>query len=133
MSTDSSKIKGIDDLQAIKERVLKETSLRNDGYRTCITVHMGTCGIAAGARDGMAAIMDELEKSDRTDIRVTTSGCIGICVQEPVMTIEVLDGESALYGKLDDESARLAFREHALDGKVVTQLVIGKGREQITG
>jgi (2Fe-2S) ferredoxin len=49
------------------------------------------------------------------------------------MTIETLDGESALYGKLDDEKARLAFREHALEGKVVTQLIIGKGREQITG
>lgn len=123
-------IRGLKDLQAIKEKVLAQTVLRADGYRACVTVHMGTCGIAAGARDIMAALMDELATCGRRDIRITNSGCIGICIQEPVMTVEVLGSQPVLYGKLDQDKARLIFREHVLGGKPLPQLAIGSGREQ---
>lgn len=126
----AGKITSLKDLQQIKERVLTDTALRADGYRVCITVHMGTCGIAAGAREIMNALMDELAASGRRDVRITTSGCIGVCVQEPVMTVEALDGDPVIYGKLDADKARLIFREHAIGGKMVPQLAIGVGKEQ---
>jgi len=126
----AGKIGSLKDLQQIKERVLTETALRADGYRVCITVHMGTCGIAAGAREIMNALVDELAASGRRDIRLTTSGCIGVCVQEPVITVESLDGDPVIYAKLDADKARLVFREHAIGGKVLPQLAIGVGKEQ---
>ena len=46
----------IDDLKKIKERVQKEMSLREGDRRVKVTVHMGTCGIASGAK----AVMDTL-------------------------------------------------------------------------
>jgi NADP-reducing hydrogenase subunit HndB len=75
----------------------------------------------------MTALMGELEASGRNDIRLTTSGCIGVCSREPVMTVEVLDSEPVLYGDLDTESARVVFREHILEGRVVPQFVVGLG------
>ena len=128
-TTKAGKISSLKELQAINERVLTETSLRADGYRVCITVHMGTCGIAAGARDIMDALMEDLTNSGRRDIRITTSGCIGVCVHEPVMTVEQLDGDPVIYAKLDADKARLVFREHALGGKMVSQLALGVGKE----
>ena len=128
-TTKAGKISSLKELQAIKERVLTETALRADGYRVCITMHMGTCGIAAGARDIMDALMEELASSGRRDIRITTSGCIGVCVHEPVMTVEQLDGDPVIYAKLDADKARLIFREHALGGRMVSQLALGVGKE----
>ena len=124
------KIRGLKDLQAIKEKVQAQTVLREDGYKACVTVHMGTCGISAGARDILSAMMDELGACGRRDVRITTSGCIGICIQEPVMTVEVLGSQPVIYGKLDPDKARLIFREHVLAGKTIPQLAIGSGREQ---
>jgi len=123
------KIRTLKDLQRIKERVTNETALREDGYRARVTVHMGTCGIASGAREVMAALMDELADSGRNDVRLTTSGCIGVCSHEPVMTVEVLDSEGVLYGDLEPDDARHVFREHILEGKVVPQFVVSLGTE----
>ena len=126
-SSPAKKIRSLKDLQEIKEKVTAKTALREDGYHACITVHMGTCGIASGAREMMSVLMDELAASGKHDIRITTSGCIGVCSHEPVMTVEVLGSESVLYGDLDAEKARVVVREHLLDGRVVPQFVVTMG------
>ena len=69
----------IDDLMNIKDRVTKETSIRDGKASIKITVHMGTCGIAAGARKVMTALMEEMAEADRQDIRIMASGCLGMC------------------------------------------------------
>ena len=79
-----------EDLKGIKERTLSERALRKGGTTIKITVHMGTCGIAAGAREVMDALTEELAASGRKDIRVVTSGCMGMCSSEPNVTVEML-------------------------------------------
>lgn len=123
------KIHSPKDLQQIKEKVQKETALREDGFKTCITVHMGTCGIASGARKIITALMEEMAISGREDIRLTTSGCIGACTHEPTLSVQMLDAEPVLYGELGPEEVRQIFREHIIGGKVVPQHVISFGRE----
>ena len=71
-----AKIK-IEDLKKIKDRVQGETALRAGERRVKVTVHMGTCGIAAGAREVMNTLMSEIEEAGVTDVAVTTSGCMG--------------------------------------------------------
>ncbi|MEW6681276.1 MAG: (2Fe-2S) ferredoxin domain-containing protein, partial [bacterium] len=80
----------IDDLKRIKEEHKAQATLREGGQRVKITVHMGTCGIAAGARNIMSCIMDEIAVRNITDVIVTTSGCAGMCSREPMMTIEIM-------------------------------------------
>jgi len=83
----------IDDLKKIKERVHAETALREGERRVKVTVHMGTCGIASGAREVMNALMHEIEEAGATDVVVTTSGCMGLCSREPLVTVEILSQE----------------------------------------
>lgn len=121
------KIRSLADLMAIKERTQTDTALREDGYHARLTVHMGTCGIASGSRAVLSTAMEELAASGRTDVRVTTSGCIGACEHEPEMTVEVLDAEPVLYGDLDAEKTRKVFQEHVMNGHVVPELVVSLG------
>jgi NADP-reducing hydrogenase subunit HndB len=126
----TGKIRGLADLQAIKERTQARNALREDGYHMLVTVHMGTCGIASGSRTVLVAMVDELAASGRNDIRVTTSGCIGACEREPVLTIETLDQPKVIYGDLTEEKTREIFREHVVGGKLLPQYVVGYGDEQ---
>ncbi|MEW6103475.1 MAG: (2Fe-2S) ferredoxin domain-containing protein [bacterium] len=119
----------VDDLKKIKEGFKAQATLREGKQRVKITVHMGTCGIAAGARNIMSVIMDEIGKRNLTDIIVTTSGCAGMCSKEPMMTVEIVGSSPVKYGLLDEEKTRRIFFEHILSGNILSDLTIGMGCE----
>jgi NADP-reducing hydrogenase subunit HndB len=117
----------VDDLKRIKEEYKSTLTLREGGQRAKITVHMGTCGIAAGARKVMEALLDEIGKNDVKDVIVTTSGCAGLCSKEPMATVELLNDAPVKYVQLNEEKIRKIFAEHVMKGKAVEEyaLVIG--------
>jgi NADP-reducing hydrogenase subunit HndB len=117
----------VDDLKRIKEEYKSTLTLREGGQRAKITVHMGTCGIAAGARKVMEALLDEIGKNDVKDLIVTTSGCAGLCSKEPMATVELLNDAPVKYVQLNEEKIRKIFAEHVMKGKAVEEyaLVIG--------
>jgi NADP-reducing hydrogenase subunit HndB len=119
----------LEDLAKIKDKVKSETSLRAGGYRAKITVHMGTCGIASGARKVMQAMMDEMATLDVKDVILTTSGCAGLCSREPMATVELKDESPVKYVDLDEEKARTIFKEHVQGGKVVEAYALAVGSE----
>lgn len=119
----------ISDLAKIKNRVHQNTSLREGGAQVKITVHMGTCGIASGARTILNSMMDALSETERSDIIITTSGCAGLCSHEPMITVELLGEEPIKYAKLDKAKARQIFMRHALEGEVQTEWAMAKGTE----
>ena len=111
----------VSDLDAIKERVKRTTSLRDGKCSARVVVHMGTCGIAAGARAIMSALMDEVEKNNLTEVMLTTSGCAGLCSREPMVTVELKDQAPVKYVDLTDEKIRRILSEHVLGGKIVEE------------
>ncbi|MBI5055736.1 MAG: (2Fe-2S) ferredoxin domain-containing protein [Nitrospirae bacterium] len=117
----------VEDLINIKEKYASEFTLRNGGYRARVIVHMGPCGIAAGAMKVMRAMMDEVSKSRVTDVLIKKSSCGGLCASEPLATVELLDHPPVKYCKLNDKKAREIFREHVLGGRPVEKyaLVVG--------
>ncbi len=119
----------IEDLKKIKENYHASQALREGGYRVKITVNMGTCGIAAGARAVMNAILDEVSKSNRQDIAVTTSGCAGLCSKEPMATVETAGQPPVKYIALTDEKARKIFAEHVIGGNPVKEYALVAGHE----
>lgn len=119
----------IDDLLKIKEKHKAEFQLREGGYRAKVTVHMGTCGIAAGARTVMSAVMDEISKGKVTDVVVTTSGCAGLCAREPLATVEIMDQPPVKYCDLNDQKMREIFQEHVIGGKPIEKYVLVTGCE----
>ncbi len=119
----------IADLKKIKEEYHAGQALREGGFRVKITVHMGTCGIAAGARAIMNAVMDEITKANVRDVAVTTSGCAGLCSQEPMATIEMAGEPPVKYIALTDEKMRRIFSEHVMGGKPVQEYALVVGHE----
>jgi len=119
----------IEDLKKIKESVQAGVNLREGGYRAKVNIHMGTCGIASGARKLMTAVLDEIEKKDLKDVIVTTSGCAGLCSREPMATVERLGEAPVKYVDLDAEKMKEIFSEHVLGGKPVEKYALAVGSE----
>jgi NADP-reducing hydrogenase subunit HndB len=122
----------IDDLEKISQRVRKTVLLRDGAGRAKITVHMVTCGIAAGARKIMSTLMEEIEKRDIDDIILTNSGCAGLCSREPMATVELKEEAPVKYVDLTPEKIRKIFSEHVLNGKIVEEYALAKGSERIS-
>lgn len=116
----------IEDLKEIRESAKKKIALREGETDIKITVHMGTCGIAAGARDVMAALLEELTEADRQDIRVFTSGCMGLCSSEPHVTVEISGQDPVIYQYMDKNKMRQVFRQHVLSGEVQTDFILAE-------
>ena len=121
-------MKNLEELKKIKERVKKDLKLRAGKYRIKIVVCLGTCGIAAGARQTMNTLVDLINKNDRSDIIVTISGCAGFCEQEPMIQVYIEDKAPIVYGKIDSEEAKEIFEKHILDDEIVEKYLFSKGK-----
>ncbi len=121
----------IEDLDKISEEARRRMTVREGGGRAKITVHMGTCGIAAGARTIMSAFLQEIETHNVKDVIITTSGCAGLCSREPMATIELAGQAPVKYVDLTEEKARKIFRDHVLSGKFVPEYALSIGSERI--
>ena len=120
-----------EDLEKIKQEMSKAMSLREGDARAKVTVHMGTCGIAAGARKIMSVLMGLVEEREIKDIILTTSGCAGLCSREPMMTVEVKGEAPVKYVDLDEDKTRRIFADHVLSGVVVQEYALAVGSERV--
>jgi NADP-reducing hydrogenase subunit HndB len=118
------------DLAEIRERARRTTSLREGAARVKLTLHMGTCGIAAGARKVLDAALREIEERDIKDVIVTTSGCAGLCSREPMATVEVAGQAPVKYVDLTEAKIKSIFAEHIVGGKIVEQYALAVGSER---
>jgi NADP-reducing hydrogenase subunit HndB len=120
----------LEDLAELREKARKATSLRDGAARVRVTIHMGTCGIAAGARKIVEAALREVEERDLRDVLVSTSGCAGLCSREPMATVEVVAEAPVKYVDLTEASIKTIFTEHVVGGKIVEQYALAIGSER---
>ncbi|NCO60456.1 MAG: NADP oxidoreductase [Deltaproteobacteria bacterium CG_4_8_14_3_um_filter_51_11] len=116
----------IEDLKKLRDSAKKSTALREGETSVKVTVHMGTCGIAAGAREVMDALLQEVTEAKRSDIRVITSGCMGMCSSEPNVTVEISGNEPVIYQHMDRNRMRQVFKRHVLLGEVQTDFALAR-------
>jgi NADP-reducing hydrogenase subunit HndB len=90
---------------------------------------MGTCGIASGAKEVMDSLMHEIEEAGVDDVIVTTSGCMGLCSREPLVTVEVVGQEPIKYEYMNPNKMRQVFKRHVLEGEIQTPFVLARGSE----
>ncbi|QCX32499.1 (2Fe-2S) ferredoxin domain-containing protein [Caloramator sp. E03] len=117
-------MKTIKELEEIRKKTLEVVNQRKDRTTTRIVVGMATCGIAAGARPVLLAIMDEVSKLGLTDVIVAQTGCIGLCRLEPIVEVIRPGEEKVTYIKMTPEKARRIVKEHVVEGKVVDEYVM---------
>lgn len=120
----------IDDLKKIREKAQGTVKLREGIGRGKITIHMGTCGIASGARDIMDVLMEEIETKDINDVIVTTSGCAGLCSREPMATVELPEKPPVKYVDLTKDKIKKILNNHVMDGKIVNEFALAIGSER---
>ncbi|MGX8797410.1 (2Fe-2S) ferredoxin domain-containing protein [Fusibacter sp. JL298sf-3] len=118
-------MKSIEELKKLRDEAIKKVDIRGqkDGVR--IVVGMGTCGIAAGARPIMSALIDEVQKRGLKDVTITQTGCIGVCRFEPIIEIYKEGEEKVTYVELTEEKARQIVAEHVVNGHIVEAYTIG--------
>ncbi len=124
----SAKITSVEELKALREQARGQIDLRNGPKENRITVHMGTCGIAAGARDILATLAEELGQAAVGNVTLHQSGCIGLCDQEPMLTYTDKAGRDYLYVQLTREKARQFVVGHILGGSPVDSYILEGGK-----
>lgn len=89
-----------------------------------VKIGLGSCGMAAGARQTQTALDEALAAAGST-LRSERTGCIGLCFAEPL--VEVVDAESGqnwFYGRVDAAAAARIATEHVLGGQVQEDLLL---------
>lgn len=119
-----SAIKSLEDLKRLREEALEKRKVKTTEGSAQVIVGMGTCGIAAGARETMKAILSQIETENLSGIVVTQTGCIGMCEREPIVMVQAADGPKVTYGKVTPEVARRILKEHVLGGKPVQENIV---------
>ncbi len=113
-------MKTLEDLQVIRENMKSIMNIRNEkacGYQ--VVMSMGNCGLEAGARTVLLALLDEIDQNHLDQIRVIQTDCMGVCPYEPVFDVIASTGEKTTYVHMTDEKARKVVKEHlVMDQKV---------------
>jgi NADP-reducing hydrogenase subunit HndB len=120
----AEKITNPDQLRALADKAKADIDLRSGRKETQVTVHMGTCGIAAGAREIVAAFMSEMAANGVTSASLHQSGCAGLCEEEPMATVTTADGTLHRYGLLDKDKVRTIVVNHLVGGTPVEAYLI---------
>ncbi len=121
------KVKSLEDLMKIKQEAIQGIKMRESGKKGKIVVAMGTCGIAAGAKDTLKAIVEFLAENKIDDISVVQSGCMGLCEVEPTIEVALEGQEPIIYGHVTPENAKRIITSHIMEGKVVSDLIVKRG------
>ena len=123
-------MKSLEELQAIRDRMKSKVALREGMNAIRIVVGMATCGIAAGARPVLNALLEEVEKQGVADkATVTQTGCIGLCRLEPIVEVFEEGKERVTYVKMTAEKAQRVVAEHIKGGTPVYEYTIGEAQK----
>lgn len=112
------------ELGALRDRAHADVALRTGQADLRVTVHMGTCGIAAGARDVLKALLEALGDAAGEKVSIRQTGCAGLCDQEPMISVTNAAGSTHRYGRLDRQKVGEIVRSHLLGGKPVLEYLI---------
>jgi NADP-reducing hydrogenase subunit HndB len=119
-----------EDLHTIRERASREMSARTSGaYDARVMVHMGTCGLAAGAQEVMDVLQEEASRQDQMSVKVISCGCAGMCSSEPNVTVERKGEPTIMYQHMNGDKMRQVFRRHVLNGEVQTDFALARINE----
>ena len=117
-------IKSLEELKRVREEALQKKKVKAEAGNVQVIVAMGTCGIAAGARDTMKSVLNYIETNNLSGISVTQTGCIGLCEQEPIIQVVIGEEPKVVYGKVTPEVAEQIMKQHVQNGKPVKDYVL---------
>ncbi len=115
------------DLKKLREEKKKELGKRDtEGKTVQVIIGMGTCGIAAGAKDSFDAFLDEIDKRGLDNVSVTQTGCMGLCYAEPTIEVVVPGMPAVVYGNVKADVARKIVEKHIIEKSLVDDHIFDK-------
>ncbi|MEG0764922.1 MAG: (2Fe-2S) ferredoxin domain-containing protein [Pseudoflavonifractor sp.] len=119
-------MKSMEELKAIRDKMQHQMDMReNDEDKVRVVVGMATCGIAAGARPVLAALLEEIQKRDLKNVTVTQTGCIGVCRLEPIVEVYAPGQEKVTYVRMKPDMVPKVVADHLVNHQIVTEYTIG--------
>ena len=119
----------LDDLRKLRDD--KKGDLRkreSEGKEIQVIVGMGTCGIAAGAKQTLDAFITGLDENKLDNVLVRQTGCMGLCHSEP--TVEIIDPGSGvpavIYGNVNAEVAKEIIRKHIIGKELLNDRILNR-------
>jgi len=100
-------------------------------FRGEVVISMGTCGIAAGGNDVYELFKKELLEKGLDDIKLSKTGCLGMCFCEPNLIVKLDGMEEILYGNVNIDIATQIVNEHITRKRIVNNSVIFMPTEDI--
>ena len=122
-------MKSLEDLKKMREAALKKVEMREGGKDYRVVVGMATCGIAAGARPVLNRLVEETAKHKYNCV-ITQTGCIGMCVYEPIVEVYGKDGEHTTYVHMTPEKAAEMLEEHIANGRVIEKYTVNAAKKE---
>ena len=117
-------IKSLEELKRVREEALQKKQMKAATGNIQVIVAMGTCGIAAGARDTMRSVLNYIENEKISGVTVTQTGCIGLCEQEPIMQVVLGDQPKVVYGKVNSQVAEKIMKQHVQNRQPLKENII---------
>ena len=110
----------LDDLRRMREEKQKAMDMRDSSNKDVqVIVGMGTCVIAAGAKDAFAALIDALNEKGLTNVLIRQTGCMGLCHSEPTVEVIAPDMPAVIYGKVDAATAKEIVEKHIVGKSLI--------------
>ncbi|MBR2940538.1 MAG: (2Fe-2S) ferredoxin domain-containing protein [Kiritimatiellae bacterium] len=110
----------LDDLRKMRGEKQKAMEMREGTNKDVqVIVGMGTCGIAAGAKDTFAALVDTLTEKGLTNVLIRQTGCMGLCHSEPTVEVIAPDMPPIIYGHVDAATAKEIVEKHIVGKELV--------------
>jgi len=118
----------LDDLKKLRDEKKNDMRKREaDGKEMQVIVGMGTCGIAAGAKqtlDAFIAGLDEHKLVDSCLVRQT--GCMGLCHSEPTVEVIVPGMPPVIYGNVNDAVAKEIIQKHLIGKEMLSGHILDR-------
>ena len=117
----------LDDLRRMRGEKQKAMEMRDSSNKDVpVIVGMGTCGIAAGAKDTYAALVDTLSEKGMTNVLVRQTGCMGLCHSEPTVEVVVPGMPTVIYGHVDAATAKDIVEKHIVGRGLIEGKILDK-------
>lgn len=121
-----TKVKSLDDLKKMRERLHSDLNIRENSNNPeslpQIRVSMGTCGIAAGAKEVMSGFISELAAQNVNAV-VTQTGCMGYCHVEPTVEITLPGKDPVVYGDVTPDRVPEIIEKYIRRGELVEGII----------
>ena len=115
------------DLRKMRGEKQKAMEMRDNSNKDIqVIVGMGTCGIAAGAKDTFTALIDKLNEKNLTNVLVRQTGCMGLCHSEPTVEVVVPDMPAVIYGHVDADTAKAIVERHIIGRELIADKILDR-------